>query len=303
MIIEKIMENKKAKIKQWPVRSNRASSLGHECLRYLVLERTRWEEKTLHNVGLQLIFDEGNLHERAVLRDIEDAGYTTVEQQRPFELKEYAITGHIDCKVLFESYAAPTEIKSMSPFIFPSIDGVDSLINSRYPWVRRYPAQLTLYLLMDEKPWGLFIFKNKQSGELKEVRIDLDHSLAEKLIKKAKAINEHVSRGTLPDVIPYDDDLCDSCGYVHICLPEMKREAVDLSTDPELEQKLDRREELKPLVSEYNALDKKVKKQIKDQPKILCGPYLITGKIVERKAYVVEAASYWKTNIKRLEEV
>ena len=75
MIVDKVKDLKASRIKQWPCVSNRASELGHECLRYLVLMRTRWEEKTLHNVELQFIFDEGNIHEEAIINDIKKAGF------------------------------------------------------------------------------------------------------------------------------------------------------------------------------------------------------------------------------------
>ena len=159
MIVESLIELKKSRIKQWPVNSNRASSLGHECLRYLVYERTRWQEKVLHGVTLQMIFDEGNLHEKAVIRDLQDAGNEIIEQQRAFAWSAYLITGHIDGKLLKDSIAIPFEIKSCSPWIFQSINKLNDLHNHKYHHVRCYPSQLTLYLLMDNKEFGYFIFK------------------------------------------------------------------------------------------------------------------------------------------------
>ena len=67
MIVEKVLESKEREIKQWPVNSNRASQLGHECVRYHVYERTRWQEKSLHGVGLQMVFDMGREIEEIVL--------------------------------------------------------------------------------------------------------------------------------------------------------------------------------------------------------------------------------------------
>ena len=66
MIVEKILQSKERKIKGYPVNSNRASDLGVPCVRYHVLNRTRWQEKALHDVGLQFVFDMGNEIEEIV---------------------------------------------------------------------------------------------------------------------------------------------------------------------------------------------------------------------------------------------
>lgn len=300
MIIEKINDYVKSQIEQWPVRSNRASELGHECLRYLVLNRTRWQEKTLHGIELQKVFNEGNLHEKAVLRLLEDAGFNVIEQARPFEWKEYDITGHIDCKIVLNGNIIPTEIKSASPFMYASINSIQDLVNGKYHYLRKYPAQLNLYILMDEKPEGLFIFKDKQTGALKEILMSADYVLGAELLRKAEAINKHVAEDTLPDCIPWDEYICGDCGYVHICLPEPKREALEIQIDPELEAKIERWFELKPHKSEYDSLDKEIKAQLKNQDKIVIGDYLITGKMIQKKGFSVAANEYWQCKIKQL---
>ena len=302
MIIEKVNDYIKSQIKQWPVKSNRASELGHECLRYLVLNRTRWQEKTLHDTRLQTIFNEGNLHEKAVLRLLENAGYNVIEQARAFEWKEYDITGHIDCKIVLNGKAPPTEIKSASSYMYDTINNIQDLYNGKYHYLRKYPAQLNLYLLMDDKPEGLFIFKNKQTGALKEIPMSVDYDLGEKLIKKAMAINMHVAEDTLPDCIPWDEQICGDCGYAHICLPEPKRDALEIKTDPELEVKIRKWFELKPHKSEYESLDKEIKAQLKSQDKIVIGDYFITGKMIQKKGFSVAASEYWQCKIKQLLE-
>lgn len=302
MIIEKVNDYIKSQIDQWPVKSNRASELGHECLRYLVLNRTRWQEKTLHGVELQKIFNEGNLHEKAVLRLLDDSGFNVIEQARPFEWKEYDITGHIDCKIALNGNAVPTEIKSASPYMYDTIHDIQDLVHGKYHYLRKYPAQLNLYLLMDEKPEGLFIFKNKQTGALKEILMPIDYVLGAELLRKAEAINKHVAEDTLPDCMPWDEQICGDCGYVHICLPEVDRDALEIQTDPELEAKIERWFELKPNKSEYDGLDKEIKAQLKGQDKIVIGDYLITGKMVQKKGFSVNASEYWKCNIKQMED-
>lgn len=300
MIVEKVMEHKASTIKQYPVHVNRASSLGHPCTRFLVFDRTRWAEKTLHGPGLQMIFDLGNDIEDRVLRDLKDAGVAVVEQQRPFSWSEYKISGHIDAKVLIDGGVYPIEIKSMSPFAFDKVNSVDDMKASKYHYMRSYPAQMTLYLLMGNKEVGYFILKNKVNGRMKEVRMDLDYSLGESLLQKASAINAHVAGGTVPDPIEWDDNTCSECGYLHICTPDRIGKEIEVVDDVELEDMLSRRDALLAVHKEYEAIDKELKEVVKEREKILCGNYLITGKWQERGEYTVKPTRFWVTKVAKV---
>jgi len=246
------------------------------------------------------------MHEKEVIRVLVASGLNIAEQQRAFEWKEYQITGYIDLKLLLDSEqleflkpqrgVVPTEIKSMSPFVFDKVDDIEDMVKGKYPYLRRYPSQLNLYLLMDGKEWGLFLLKNKVTGELKEVWMQLDYDLGESLLKKAEAINTHVANDTLPEPMPYDENTCKDCGYIHICLPDIKRDALQFTVDPDMESKIDHWFELDSARKEYADLDKYIKDSFRDKEKIIVGPYLITGKpIGDNKG--------WKTKIQRLEGI
>jgi CRISPR/Cas system-associated exonuclease Cas4 (RecB family) len=307
MIIEKIIESKERKIKQYPVNSNRASDLGIPCVRYHVLNRTKWQEKSLHNVSLQFVFDMGNEIEEIVLKELAEAGIKILEQQRSFEWKEYQITGHIDGKVLFGDQIFPMEIKSCSPFVFKAINSINDLKNGKYGYLRKYPVQLNLYLLMDNKEKGVFLFKDKTSGQFKEIWMDIDYALGEETLKRAEAINTHLAAGTMPE--PINDDMwCEGCPFAHICLPEHIGKEVEIDTT-NLSEMLDRLEELKPIVKEYEEIDDQVKETVKGREKILAGNWFVTGKYYDRKSYDVPAeiksqyekvTQYWKTAIKKV---
>jgi CRISPR/Cas system-associated exonuclease Cas4 (RecB family) len=297
MIVEKIYENTARQIKQYPVNSNRASDLGIPCIRYHVLNRTRWEEKSLHDVGLQLVFNMGNAIEEIVLKELAEAGIKVIEQQRSFQWKEYQITGHIDGMVLEGEEAIPLEIKSCSPFVFKAINTIDDLKNGKYAYLRKYPTQLNLYLLMDNKPRGLFLFKDKTSGAIKEIPMEIDWALGEETLKRAEAINAHVAAGTLPD--PINDDLwCGGCAYAHICLPDHIGKEVEIDTGG-LAIILDRLDELKAARKEYDELDEIVKNAVEGKEKLLAGNWFISGKWVERKGFTVEGGKSWRRSIKR----
>ena len=312
MIVEKVLEAKARKIKQWPVNSNRASELGNECLKYLVLNRTRWEEKTLHNAKLQMIFDMGKMVEESVMQDLREAGFVIVEQQRPFSWAKYQITGSIDGKIVIDGKTYPTEIKSAAPFSFNSINSIEDMKRHKWHYMRKYPAQLTLYLLMDGKDRGLFIFKNKSTGELKEIFLDLDYDFAESLIKKAEAINKHVAEGTLPEPMEYSEEICADCPFVHLCLPDRIGKEVEIVEDGRLLELLNRYAELKPVAKEYEDVDSQIKKLVEGREKIIVGNFFIEGKWVDRKVYNIPTeiknqyetiSRYWKKQIINMDKV
>lgn len=278
MIVERVTESKRKKINQWPVTSNRASEAGHPCVRYLVYQRTRWEEKELHDVGLQYIFDEGNRQEKAVMEDLQEAGFTLIEQQRSFQWREHNITGHVDCKLIEGDEAIPTEIKSCSPYIFDSLHTLDDLftgLNGKYLHLMKYPAQLTLYMLMDNKERGVFIFKNKTNGQLKEIWMDLDYNYAESIIQNIETVNLAVDAGVVPERIPWIEKICGDCPFAHICLPEAVRAELEIVDDPEYVKMIERRIEIAPMQSEYKNLTDALKKGMGESTKRVVGDYIV----------------------------
>lgn len=302
MLIEKIYAAKAKKIRLSPCHTNRASEAGHPCLRYLVLRRTHWQHASLHDVRLQLLFDEGNLQEAAVLRDLQDAGLTVIEQQRDYEWRQFQLTAHLDGKVVLSSTeAAPIECKSMSPYIWENVHTLEDLIHSDKPWLKKYPAQIQLYLLLANAERGFLILKNKSTGELKEIEVRLDLAYTESILQKLERVNSHVAAGTVPDAMLYEEAVCEKCPFFQtVCLVEVTRTALELSDDHDLASKLDRRQALQSAAKEYEALDKEIKAKVKDLEKVVCGEFLILGKEVKRKAYQVEASNYWQTTIKPL---
>ena len=297
MLLEKLDERLQAQIKLSPCHTNRASELGHACKRYLVLRRTRWQEAELPSLSLQRLFGEGHIQERAVIRALEDAGFVVVEQQRDYEWKEYQITAHLDGKILLEGAAVPLEVKSMSPYIFKSIHTAADLLNPRYPHLQKYLAQLQIYMLLSNSEKAVLLLKDKSSGQIKELWMELDYQFAESLIQKAQSINVAVAAGILPERIPYTENICGRCPFLAICLPEVKRDALEIITDPELEANLKRRHELAPLRAEYEQLDDQVKAILKEHERVVVGDFLVHGSWVEPKG----RPKYWKVSIDKLE--
>jgi CRISPR/Cas system-associated exonuclease Cas4 (RecB family) len=252
-IVQAMRDKAAEKIKRRPCHTNRASSLGYftpsigGCVRRGVYERTHWQEKEMHDVGLQLIFDEGNNQEETVLRDMRAAGFTIAEQQTMYEFKEYQITGHIDGKLYIkegeETIAVPIEIKSMSPQIFDGIETFEDF--KKKPWTRAYMVQIAIYMLMQQIDEAVFVLKNKSTGEIKQVNVQFDKELTDDALAAAQSINDHIAAGTLPDGTQ-NIDTCKKCPFKLICKPQLNFGVeLKIEDDPGMEQKIDRYLELK----------------------------------------------------------
>ncbi len=292
------------RIKVYPYHTNRASELGHDCERYLVYKRTAWEKQTPHGVDSEFIFEAGRRIEDEAIAELQAAGFQILEQQRSFKYPDenLNITGHLDLKIANgDGKAYPCEIKGLNQWDFAKLNSIEDFFASTKPWVRKYPAQLYLYLLMSNSDLGLFYLKDKQSHRPKEIWVPLDYEYAEGLLQKAARINQYVADNALPEGIPFDDKVCGWCSFMHLCVPDRDLgDGAQLIDDPDFEEKLVRRAELEAAKKEYDALDKQIKSQVKEKDNLIVGDFVIAGQWVERKAYSVEAARYWKTSITRM---
>lgn len=297
-VVAKIEEEVGKKIKRYACHTTRASSIGYAvpmlngCERRGVYERTHWEEKELFEVGSQFIFDEGHLQEKAVLRSMEDAGYTITTPDTSFAYKKNNVTlatGSIDGSLVVEedgaghiTKAIPFEIKSMHPMIYDTMFTFADF--KKKWWTHAYMAQITMYMLMKEIDQAIFFLKNKSNGRIRQINVELDYELGEACLKTADNIQEHVVAGTQPDRID-DRDVCARCPFRHICLPELSfGTELKIADDPSFESKLKR-------YSEINDTKKEAEKLWKEQirPKAMAsaeegnlnlnvGDFLLTGK-------------------------
>lgn len=322
-IPDRLDEAKARKRENWPVKANRASELGHPCLRYLTYLRVAWQERALPSVGLQYLFDERKRQEDHAIEDLKEAGYTFIQQQRPFSWPQFDITGTIDGQLVLPRGATagtlvPGEIKSINPWDWEKIalqpdvrDHLKQFLHSERVWLQKIPSQITLYLLMNNSELGALILRNALDGRMKVLPIMLDLDLGEQVLRKAEAVNMHAAEGTLPGRIPYEEDTCGRCAFHHICLPDQAaREGAQMLDQPELEEALERRAELEPTRKEYESLDKRIKDIAKaalgkPEPRevgegIVGTSWLLRVKTLERTGYVVEPTVYQRVEIHRL---
>jgi len=306
---ERIRQAYENKRRVSPVRSNRASQLGHPCERHLVYWRLNWEQAKLPSVETLFLWEGGRAIEQLALSRLQEAGFTILQQQRDFEDKNTGITGHIDgmlCDPDEPTILYPIEIKGINQFDWEKINTPEDMLASDKPWMQAYPAQLQLYLYLSNHEEGLFYIVNKTSLQGKDIWMTLDYAYVEKLLQKAERINQYVAEGKYPDRIEYDENICGRCPFLHLCLPDVIYDPLALLDDEVIEQKLNRRAELKaqiePLEKELRQIEKELKAYFEGKEKVLIGNWIITGKWVERKEYTVPASRYWQIKYQRVPE-
>lgn len=248
------------RMKRKDMKSNRASAMG-ACMRYIVYARTQPELQQRPDIGLQRVFEEGNIQEEAIITLFRNMGYKVTKQQYVIddhpELKAAGITGHTDLIVEKHGYKpALLEAKSMSPNIFPKINSIEDF--NLFPWTKKYPAQLQLYMYGTKFTRSIFYLKNKQDGGYEFLEMKLDLKYVGHLINKAHLINHHIKEGTLPKR-EYDYDDCDRCWFNHVCLPDQHFTGVEWCTDTNLYNILKNREEEKPAYKRYNMYNEQVR--------------------------------------------
>src|SRR5262245_8005025 len=237
--------------KQHPVTGNRASQLGGDCERELVYLRTRWQEAAPPPLDLQILFQEGEKHEREILIELQRAGIQVIEQQASLEWRALKITGHIDATVVWEGESIPIDVKSMADHTWSSIFREGSRVYAweevegaflRKPWLRKYLGQVTLYSLLKSCELGILLCVNKGTGALAQVTVKLDYDYAESLLRRAERINAHVEAGTLPERIPFDEEVCPRCPFFALCLPDCQgKEPIAFLEDETVERLLEER--------------------------------------------------------------
>jgi hypothetical protein len=306
-IRDKVLEKVAAGRKVYPCHTNRASELGHPCTRYLYFARTAWQEKALPSPELQMIFDAGRELEDYALRRIQEAGIRVTEQQRPFEWKDLQITGTVDGMMA----GVPLEIKHLNQFTFAKVNTIQDMTAAPQIWLRKYPVQLGLYMLLAKSEQGVLLLVNKQSFDLKEIWFNLDDilDLVETALKRAETVNKAILDKTLPDPMPFEEE-CLECPFFVKCRPLQERgEGFQLDDSPELILALARYGEteaqiessgIPDLQTEAKKLKDKIRAMTEGADTVLSGNFVITGKWQEKKGYEVKPSKSWQIKIQKL---
>lgn len=182
----------------------RASALGG-CLRALVAARLGYEPLPFDEAA-ELRMGEGNLHEPAIVEWLGTQGWTVIDQQREVELTvadTLVIRGHIDGNARLTGPTRLLEIKAMGrdPYRRWVVDRFAS--NQRYAW------QVSAYMHALDLP-GLFVVKNRDSGEVDVLEIDKPPIPLAKIKARVAQVEAIARRGDFPDC---DVDYTWNCPY------------------------------------------------------------------------------------------
>lgn len=301
-INERLFKAKADKIQVYPCNNIRASNLGHPCERYLYLLIRSWEEQKPHDVGLQNIFDLGNTLEEHTINNIKEAGFEVVTptvRSWKVDVKGGIITGREDIRIKDENgELIPVEIKGLSPFEFDKLNTIEDFFKSKKAYVRGYPAQLFVYMLKFGKEVGFFALTNKLTGETKFIEVPLDYDYGEQMLSKAERVYKALAENTPPDACD-DVSVCENCSLAHIC-GECRRVPADIDLDEELDELINRKQELAAAKKEYDKVDAEIKAKVGEREKVITGEYLIERKSFVKKAFTVPESVQYRLTIKRL---
>lgn len=255
--------------------SNHASQLAHPCRRRLFYERTCPELRPEIDERAAFTFKMGHLLERQARADLERAGFEVHLAQGHFVWEAFNIVGSVDGFLSVNGDTLPLEIKSVSGNYWPELTSVQAMSESSHFWVRLYPSQLCLYMLMSNHERGLFYLVNKNTGQPRVLEMALDYDMAERCVKAAEAINKAVAEKTPPDRMDFDTKVCGFCSYRQtICAPPQPLpERMD---DPELIAFLEERERLKEASAAYKKAQDRMKEQFDKQGIVEVGPFEVT---------------------------
>lgn len=297
----KIKEQKQSKIKLYPCNNLRASNVGHPCERYLYLAIKNWEDKKLHNETTQCIFDLGNKIEEYVIQTLKDAGFEVITPTvRAWKVEKPLITGREDLRIKLEDgQFYPVEVKGLSPQEWEKLNSVQDFLESKKYYVRAYPAQLYVYMYQFGKEKGYFALCNKLTGEIKLIEVPFDYEYAEKILQKAERIYKCLEKEEQPASCE-DISVCEYCDLAHVCTANIKRTEADIDTSGELDELIDKKQELSKPYREYQEINEQIRKVVGEREKVLSNKYIFERKVIHKKEYTVSARDEIRINVKRL---
>lgn len=278
-----------------------------DCPRQGVYEFTHPKDKVPIDWNLQALFDIGNEMEAIFKDQLRAIGMDLVEDQVGLSedmRRNYNIGAYIDVKFLWEQTRIPVEMKMMSGFVYDRIDGIDfddieSVTPAKIrrgvesmkqtPWTRKYLRQGTTYMLGTHQEAIIFALTDGR-GRWKFVILEMDYEQGEKILKTAELIKKHVEAGTLPDRVPWENDICGRCPFSHICMPDIANDpSVKIVNNDKLHAKLVEWEKGKERAKKWEKLDKEIKATVRGAKNEILGDFVITDKIGVQKRYEIPA--------------
>lgn len=280
-----------------PQYTNRASGIGHPCLRKLYYDRAEWQNRAPWPLDTLRRFREGKRHEQLAIDDLGAAGYRWTHGQTPAFFSDLSLSCTVEgyLEDIETGARILAEIKSMDPHPFAGATSIDHLRESLF--YRGYLYQLTTYMRAVDETEAIFVLRNRSTGEMRFLSYEFDPTVWEDTVEKCKRVNAAVGKKEPPDRIDQAERkrVCSYCPFSHICLPDITNEKggiLFLEDAPGLEAKIARKFEIDAQAKEHKALSEEIRELTRGLDGVVCGEFLIEGK--ETKA------GQWRGEIKRL---
>lgn len=271
---------------------NHASEAGwvDDCLKYLVAKRLYPEKEEAKGIEQQRRLEDGKAQEIIMRQELLAAGFEIMEA-KPMAWPDYELTGEVDDILVKNGDHFPLDYKSASTHMFRRIarcSQANELLESKFYWLRHYPAQLNIYDVLYKMPRGLLLFKDKDRNVKHEIQVPMDAKYTDHILAGLDQVNNFVAKKTLP---PSEyKDICQNCGFCWtLCFSEneqVHRPEVKIIEDPETELKLHRREELEEASKEFKKLDEEIKGMYKGE-NLIIGDFRIYSTPFDATAYSV----------------
>lgn len=296
----------------------RCSELGHVCPKYIALTISCGEQAARPDDILQGIFATGNLLEPILVRRLDEAGHLAARghrfrlarQQTPVtgcgDLAGWPVSGTCDAVLEVEcddqglawKSVAACDIKTVSPGLFRMSD-VSELVG--HPLGRKWVVQVEAYALGLDLDYCLLVLVHKLNvgWDIRTIWWNVNHERIHDMLHRGQHCYELGQRGETPEGINRKA-ICNRCPFLNVCMPSFESTS-NLLEDVELEELLDRREELLELHKEFGNVADRIKALLPESETIICGKWKITGKHITVREHVRKESRFMRRKYERID--
>lgn len=286
-----------------PHASTRPTEIGHPCDLRLYLLRTLGPQREIDERG-RARMRVGRVLEHDTAKLLREAGDALAAQG--FEVRDWTeavadeslqVRGRIDLWIVDADRLAPVEVKSCAPHIFERLHTFADVLTSKHSWIRKYPAQITMYLMMPaatrQADYGI-LFLRCTDGRHRSIPVTLDLEYAEELFQRAERVRDAVKSSSPPPRPEHDEQACGGCDFWDRCWSEerAKGDALALVEDGEVVAAVRTCRETKPIRDRYEAAREYLGSRIKATEfagAIVCDGAVFKRRVDHRKGYTVPA--------------
>lgn len=305
------------KKRQYPAHVNRISALDSPCNRRLYYMRHDWGKAAPVPDSLQGLFETGNELEPIIEKIVAEVGraaqprWRIVGSQTPARddlFREYQISGTIDGLLQIDvdgrwQALGVIDVKTCNPNIYQVLTSYDSL--SRYPHTRKWRGQVMLYSLSHNLDRCFILLVNKTNlYDMRLLDFEVDMAYCDRLLEKAKQVNEAVETETPPEKIN-DPDECPRCPFVAYCKPEYQTGGnLQMIDNDELAAVLDKIDQMADAKARIKELEKVRDAMLTKGQDVIVGNWMVQWKKVlqNKKAQPAHTVEQWRKKFVRLED-